>query len=215
MESVWDGFESVFLLHHLYLFYPEKIMNYFLCEGFKVTITHMFQPHYIVIYMMIYDLTPSLTNLTLISSHLIARLGHTKFKKKNIQVDSVSEKSKMVRNLLEILVSFDETQKGLFLKFISGSSRLPVGGISFKNPPQWYASIPLTFDNTKPRFKNLLPRLRVEPKMMKENQDPDNYLPTAITYTHCLQLPDYTRLDIMREKLLIAINEDCKTFHLY
>jgi hypothetical protein len=101
MESVWDGFESFFSLHHLSLFYPKQIMNYFLCEGFKVTITHMFQPHYIVIYMMIYDLTPSLTNLTLISSHLIARLGHAKFEKNNssrFRLREIENGTKSVRN---------------------------------------------------------------------------------------------------------------------
>jgi hypothetical protein len=102
MDSVWDGFESFFSLHHLSIFYPKQIMNYFLCEGFKVTITHMFQPHYIVIYMMIYDLTPSLSNLTLISSHLIARLGHAKFEKINssrFRLREIENGTKSVRNL--------------------------------------------------------------------------------------------------------------------
>lgn len=73
--------------------------------------------------------------------------------KENICVDSFPEKSTMVTNLLEILVSFNETQKGLLLKFLSGSSRR------------------LTCDNTKPGFKNLLPRLKVELKMMGRERE--------------------------------------------
>jgi hypothetical protein len=36
MESERDGFQSLFPLHHLSLFYPEE-MNRLLCEHFKVT----------------------------------------------------------------------------------------------------------------------------------------------------------------------------------
>lgn len=38
--------------------------------------------------------------------------------------------SKAIRNLAEILSSYNKEEQRLFLQFVSGSPRLPVGGIS-------------------------------------------------------------------------------------
>uniref|UniRef100_A0A3Q3GR66 E3 ubiquitin-protein ligase n=1 Tax=Labrus bergylta TaxID=56723 RepID=A0A3Q3GR66_9LABR len=73
--------------------------------------------------------------------------------------------SRAVRFLFEVLSSFDAEQQRLFLQFVTGSPRLPVGGFRSLNPP-------LTI------------------------------------------LPDYSSIETMREKLLIAAREGQQSFHL-
>lgn len=72
-----------------------------------------------------------------------------------------------------------------FLQFTTGCSSLPPGGLA-----------------------NLFPRLTVVRKV----DATDNSYPSVNTCVHYLKLPDYSREEIMRERLLAATKE--KGFHL-
>uniref|UniRef100_A0A8C0PL18 E3 ubiquitin-protein ligase n=1 Tax=Canis lupus familiaris TaxID=9615 RepID=A0A8C0PL18_CANLF len=99
--------------------------------------------------------------------------------------------SRAVKFLFEILSSFDNEQQRLFLQFVTGSPRLPVGGFRSLNPP-----------------------LTIVRKTFESTENPDDFLPSVMTCVNYLKLPDYSSIDIMREKLLIAAREGQQSFHL-
>lgn len=51
-------------------------------------------------------------------------------------------------------------------------------------------------------------------KTLDGNEDADSYLPSVMTCVNYLKLPDYSSIEIMREKLQIAVNEGQHSFHL-
>lgn len=99
--------------------------------------------------------------------------------------------SRAVKCLFEILSSFDHEQQRLFLQFVTGSPRLPVGGFRSLNPP-----------------------LTIVRKTFESTENPDDFLPSVMTCVNYLKLPDYSSIEIMREKLLIAAREGQQSFHL-
>ncbi|XP_044144999.1 E3 ubiquitin-protein ligase TRIP12 isoform X8 [Bufo gargarizans] len=99
--------------------------------------------------------------------------------------------SRAVKFLFEILSSLDHEQQRLFLQFVTGSPRLPVGGFRSLNPP-----------------------LTIVRKTFESTENPDDFLPSVMTCVNYLKLPDYSSIEIMREKLLIAAREGQQSFHL-
>ncbi|XP_015228228.1 PREDICTED: E3 ubiquitin-protein ligase TRIP12 isoform X6 [Cyprinodon variegatus] len=99
--------------------------------------------------------------------------------------------SRAIRFLFEVLSSFDAEQQRLFLQFVTGSPRLPVGGFRSLNPP-----------------------LTIVRKTFESTENPDDFLPSVMTCVNYLKLPDYSSIEIMREKLLIAAREGQQSFHL-
>uniref|UniRef100_A0A6I8QUC9 E3 ubiquitin-protein ligase n=1 Tax=Xenopus tropicalis TaxID=8364 RepID=A0A6I8QUC9_XENTR len=99
--------------------------------------------------------------------------------------------SRAVKFLFEILSSFDKEQQRLFLQFVTGSPRLPVGGFRSLNPP-----------------------LTIVRKTFEATENPDDFLPSVMTCVNYLKLPDYSSIDNMREKLLMAAREGQQSFHL-
>uniref|UniRef100_A0A8C9TIA3 E3 ubiquitin-protein ligase n=1 Tax=Scleropages formosus TaxID=113540 RepID=A0A8C9TIA3_SCLFO len=99
--------------------------------------------------------------------------------------------SRAVRFLFEVLSSFDAEQQRLFLQFVTGSPRLPVGGFRSLNPP-----------------------LTIVRKTCEATENPDDFLPSVMTCVNYLKLPDYSSMEIMRQKLLIAAREGQQSFHL-
>ncbi|XP_030431395.1 E3 ubiquitin-protein ligase TRIP12 isoform X1 [Gopherus evgoodei] len=99
--------------------------------------------------------------------------------------------SRAVKYLFEILSSLDNEQQRLFLQFVTGSPRLPVGGFRSLNPP-----------------------LTIVRKTFESTENPDDFLPSVMTCVNYLKLPDYSSIEIMREKLLIAAREGQQSFHL-
>ncbi|KAK4005152.1 hypothetical protein OUZ56_006875 [Daphnia magna] len=158
MESLREGFESVFPLHHLSLFYPEE-MDLLLCGASQWTTEGAWE----------------------VQSLLDAWKPDHGF----------TLESKAIRNLAEILSSYNKEEQRLFLQFVSGSPRLPVGG-----------------------FKSLSPPLTVVRKTLEPNQSPDDFLPSVMTCVNYLKLPDYSSLEIMRQKLSVAVREGQHSFHL-
>ncbi|GCC26294.1 hypothetical protein chiPu_0004710 [Chiloscyllium punctatum] len=82
-----------------------------------------------------------------------------------------------VRNFWQVFESLPEEKKKRFLAFLSGTERIPAGGI------QNYCI-----------------------KILKSRTDePDSSYPRAYTCTMSLELPNYSSIEILREKLLHAI----------
>ena len=78
-----------------------------------------------------------------------------------------------------------------FLKFVTGSPRLPVGGLA-----------------------RLSPRLTIVQKRPEEGISPDAYLPSVMTCANYVKLPDYSTKEVMRERLVTAISEGQGAFYL-
>ena len=80
-------------------------------------------------------------------------------------------------------------QQRQFVTFVTGSPRLPVGGLASLNP----------------RFTIV----------KKSDEGPaDQYLPSVMTCATYLKLPEYTSKDILRAKLTVAMAEGSGSFHL-
>jgi len=78
-----------------------------------------------------------------------------------------------------------------FLKFVTGSPRLPVGGLA-----------------------RLTPRLTIVRKSPEEGISPDAYLPSVMTCANYVKLPDYSTKEVMKQRLLTAIHEGQGAFYL-
>ncbi|CAH0556432.1 unnamed protein product [Brassicogethes aeneus] len=157
MESLREGFESVFPLHNLKVFQPEELESVF-CGSPKDS-------------MYGWDVK------TLIEC---CRPDH-----------GYNQDSKAIRFLFEILSAYNREEQRLFLQFLTGSPRLPVGG-----------------------FKALSPPLTVVRKTLEGNLNADHFLPSVMTCVNYLKLPDYSTIEVMREKLRLAASEGQHSFYL-
>jgi hypothetical protein len=63
-------------------------------------------------------------------------------------------------------------------------------------------------------FKSLSPPLTVVRKTLEPNMNPDDFLPSVMTCVNYLKLPDYSSLEVMRDKLGLAAREGQHSFHL-
>lgn len=99
--------------------------------------------------------------------------------------------SKAVKFLFEILSKYETTEQRMFLQFVTGCPRLPVGGLKRLNPP-----------------------LTIVRKTIEGSLNPDSYLPSVMTCVNYLKLPDYSCADVMSERLRTAYNEGKNAFHL-
>ncbi|XP_044752969.1 E3 ubiquitin-protein ligase TRIP12 isoform X2 [Coccinella septempunctata] len=157
MESLREGFETVFPLQNLRLFFPDELESVF-CGSPKDTLSG-------------WDVK------TLMEC---CRPDH-----------GYNADSRAIRFLFEVLSSYDREEQRLFVQFLTGSPRLPVGG-----------------------FKSLSPPLTVVRKTLEPNMNPDDFLPSVMTCVNYLKLPDYSSIEVMREKLKLAASEGQHSFHL-
>ncbi|GJQ67325.1 hypothetical protein Trydic_g8224 [Trypoxylus dichotomus] len=157
MESLREGFESVFPIQNLRMFQPEELEAVF-CGSPQDYITG-------------WDVK------TLIEC---CRPDH-----------GYTADSRAIGFLFEILSSYNREEQRMFVQFLTGSPRLPVGG-----------------------FKSLSPPLTVVRKTLEPNMNPDDFLPSVMTCVNYLKLPDYSSIEVMREKLRLAASEGQHSFHL-
>lgn len=99
--------------------------------------------------------------------------------------------SKSVRNLLYTMSELEPQQRRDFLQFVTGSPKLPIGG-----------------------FKSLTPMFTVVCRPSEPPFTSDDYLPSVMTCVNYLKLPDYSSLEVLRDRLTVAINEGQGAFHL-
>ena len=99
-----------------------------------------------------------------------------------------SKSSRVIGDLVEMLSTFSNKDKREFLKFCTGSPKLPLGG-----------------------FQALNPLLTIVRRVSKR---PDECLPSVMTCAHYLKVPEYSSLAAMKEKFVIALSEGQSSFHL-
>ena len=63
-------------------------------------------------------------------------------------------------------------------------------------------------------LRSLVPPLTVVRKMAEASDNADDFLPSVMTCVNYLKLPDYSSIDVMRDKLSLAIHEGQLAFHL-
>ncbi|RNF13655.1 E3 ubiquitin-protein ligase TRIP12 [Trypanosoma conorhini] len=97
-----------------------------------------------------------------------------------------------VRQLFEIIASFNEEEQRRFFLFLTGSVHLPVGGLA----------------SLRPKF-TIVRKTSSEPKVREQDQ-----LPSAMTCQNYLKLPAYDSKEQMEKKLRQAIDEGCGAFLL-
>jgi len=101
--------------------------------------------------------------------------------------------SPAIQNLLNLMVSFTAVQRRLFLLFVTGSPRLPIGG----------------FPALCPKFTVSCKRPTTSTVTDLERARYNAVLPSANCCFSLLKLPDYSTFDILRERVLFAI-ENCQ-----
>ncbi|KAL7276902.1 Ubiquitin fusion degradation protein 4 [Rhizina undulata] len=99
--------------------------------------------------------------------------------------------SKSVRNLLQAMSEYNVQERREFLQFVTGSPKLPIGG-----------------------FKSLTPLFTVVCKPSEPPYTSDDYLPSVMTCVNYLKLPDYSSLEVLKQRLQVAIKEGQGAFHL-
>ncbi|XP_062852463.1 probable E3 ubiquitin-protein ligase HERC4 [Trichomycterus rosablanca] len=107
--------------------------------------------------------------------------GKAEYKWKEFQKGATYENctrfDKLIQNFWTVFFELDEEHQKKFLKFIYGTDRLPVGGLSKKH-------------------------LKI---VRYFSDDADNRFPSAQTCYGVLLLPDYSNIQILRKKLIDAI----------
>jgi E3 ubiquitin-protein ligase TRIP12 len=116
--------------------------------------------------------------------------------------------SKAIRDLIEIMTLYDKNSRRDFLQFLTGSPKLPIGGMSITR------NTPLNSLTCIVGFKALNPQLTVVRKPHEAPLTPDDYLPSVMTCAHYLKLPSYSSRAVMEKKLMMAMREGTGSFHL-
>jgi E3 ubiquitin-protein ligase TRIP12 len=111
--------------------------------------------------------------------------------------------SRAVKYLFDIMCSFNYDEQRQFLQFITGSPRLPVGGLRSLVPP--LTIVRKTVDSSS---------FTTTTSTSTSNSNSESYLPSVMTCVNYLKLPDYASIDVMREKLTIAMRDGQLSFHL-
>jgi E3 ubiquitin-protein ligase TRIP12 len=103
-----------------------------------------------------------------------------------------TKESKTIHDLIEVLCEMAPEEQRLFIGFVTGANRLPVGGLS-----------------------KLDPKLTVVRKLASDAETmDDDMLPSASTCTNYLKLPAYSTKKVLKERLLYCIREGQYAFHL-
>merc|ERR1712154_685157 len=112
---------------------------------------------------------------------------------KYVKLEQYSTNTPVIHNLFEILCNeFDIKQKRQFIRFLTGSLSLPLGGLSKLNP----AFTITKFATTEQQF-------------LYEHAEYEQ-LPHATTCRHSLRLPPYKNKQTLKSKLLLAMSQ-CQT----
>ncbi|KAJ0408858.1 hypothetical protein ATCC90586_007956 [Pythium insidiosum] len=108
-----------------------------------------------------------------------------------------SPSSRAIEDLIAVLCALPVAEQRLFVRFVTGADRLPLGGL-----------------------RQLDPKLTVVRKLAasgSEDGDPadsDAMLPSASTCTNYLKLPEYSTRELLAERLQFCIREGQGSFHL-
>ncbi|GLE11841.1 hypothetical protein PINS_up024541 [Pythium insidiosum] len=106
--------------------------------------------------------------------------------------------SRAIEDLIAVLCALPVAEQRLFVRFVTGADRLPLGGL-----------------------RQLDPKLTVVRKLASSGSedgadaaDNDAMLPSASTCTNYLKLPEYSTRELLAERLRFCIREGQGSFHL-
>eukprot|EP00299_Pterocystis_sp_00344_P000003 c10001_g1_i1.p1 GENE.c10001_g1_i1~~c10001_g1_i1.p1 ORF type:complete len:1705 (+),score=344.48 c10001_g1_i1:111-5225(+) len=99
--------------------------------------------------------------------------------------------SSSVLTLFEVIDEMTPSEQRQFVMFVTGSPRLPPGGLS-----------------------SLTPKLTIVRKVAEPGRSADEYLPSVMTCANYLKLPEYSSKELMRQRLMTAILDGQGSFHL-
>ncbi|KAJ2552270.1 Ubiquitin fusion degradation protein 4, partial [Coemansia sp. RSA 1933] len=105
--------------------------------------------------------------------------------------DGYSLTSPTVQMMVRFLESLSVAERRDFLRFSTGSPRLPIGGFRALNPP-----------------------LRLVLKANEPPLMPDNYLPSVMTCNNLIKMPMYSSFEVLKNRWNQAVSEGCHSFHL-
>jgi E3 ubiquitin-protein ligase TRIP12 len=108
--------------------------------------------------------------------------------KRYVKVEGFAESQELLEDFFDVLVEMSENEKIQFLRFSTGSPKLPAGGLA-----------------------NLITPLVVRLVALKQ-KNVDLVLPSALTCKGILKLPAYSSKEVMKNKLLFAIQEGVSWF---
>jgi hypothetical protein len=103
-----------------------------------------------------------------------------------------TRKSPVFINLLRFMSQIKDDEKKMFLQFVTGCPRLPIGGFKALSPP-------LTVVRKSPAVST---------------SSPDSYLPSVMTCQNYLKLPEYSSFEVLKKQMTYAYTEAKETFHL-
>lgn len=111
---------------------------------------------------------------------------------KNIEPDhGFHRKSPQYLHFIRYIAELEAHQRPEFLKFLTGSKRLPIGG-----------------------FKNLSPHLTVVLKKEGLGQSPDAILPSVMACQNYVKIPLYSSYEVFQSRFNLAVKEGQQNFSL-
>ena len=103
-----------------------------------------------------------------------------------------SSKSRAYEEFLRFIVEMPTADRPLFVKWATGSRRLPLGG-----------------------FAALEPRMSLNcKKPVRSDQTPDMILPSVSSCQHYVKMPEYSSYAILRARFELAVREGSENFTL-
>ena len=99
-----------------------------------------------------------------------------------VEYEGYNEDDTMIKQFWEVLREMSEDQRKLFLQFVWARSRLPIKESDFEAP------------------------FKIQKNLQSNKGDSAAALPTASTCFFSLSLPEYESKNLLREKLIFAIN---------
>lgn len=96
-----------------------------------------------------------------------------------------TKKSEQYQFFIRYITELEPSQRSSFLKFLTGSKRLPLGG-----------------------FRNLEPNI----KIVKKGSDCHNDLPSCMTCVNYVKCPPFTSYDVFKLKFDFAVAEGQQNF---
>ena len=133
-----------------------------------------------------------------------------------------THESQAVQYLFEIMCSFDADEQRRFLQFVTGSPRLPVGGLRALVPPLTIVrktsgaadSTPVPQHSASAIISPAAAAAASTATATAARHIAETYLPSVMTCVNYLKLPDYSSVELMRSKLMSAMMDGQLSFHL-
>lgn len=190
------------------LCYIDRVLALSICEGvmdqlssFKRGFSRVFPIESLEGMFSAFELGSLLgSNLSLVDDHPHAQL-YRDIEEKEWQVDKIlacihadhgySATSPVVKWAAQMLNEFSPQERRQALTFITGASRLPIGG-----------------------FSKLYPPLTIVLRPPEKNHKPDDYLPSVMTCVNYMKIPSYSSKKVLVAKFKVAMFEGQGSFHL-